>query len=82
MALNIEEADGCSRRPSRASAPVTSRNRPTASSQLSSLEVIDAQTPKLNQLTQPYAAGKVAPKPMRAGIAGHPWTMAELLARA
>jgi capsular polysaccharide biosynthesis protein len=41
-----------------------------ASSQLSQLEVNDAQTPKLNQLTQPYAAGKVAPKPMRAGIAG------------
>jgi capsular polysaccharide biosynthesis protein len=42
----------------------------TASSQLSQLEVSDAQTPKLTQLTQPYAAGKVAPKPMRAGIAG------------
>jgi len=41
-----------------------------ANSQLSQLEVSDAQTPKLNQLTQPYAAGKVAPKPMRAGIAG------------
>jgi len=41
-----------------------------ASSQLSQLEVSDAQTPKLQQLTQPYAAGKVAPKPMRAGIAG------------
>jgi capsular polysaccharide biosynthesis protein len=42
----------------------------SASAQLSNLEVLDAQTPKLTQLTQPYTAGKVAPKPMRAGIAG------------
>ena len=42
----------------------------SASTQLNQLALSDAQTPKLKQLTQPYEAGKVAPKPMRAGIAG------------
>jgi capsular polysaccharide biosynthesis protein len=41
-----------------------------ATSQLNQLSVNDAQAPKLQLLTEPYAAGKVAPKPMRAGIAG------------
>ena len=42
----------------------------SASQQLNELVVSDAQAPKLQQLTQPYEAGKVAPKPLRAGIAG------------
>lgn len=41
-----------------------------ANSQLNQLEVSDATTPKLTRLTEPYEAGKVAPKPVRAGIAG------------
>jgi capsular polysaccharide biosynthesis protein len=39
-------------------------------SQLSQLSLNDVTTPKLKQLTQPYEAGKVAPKPVRTGIAG------------
>ena len=38
--------------------------------QLNQLTVRDVQSQKVQQLTLPYAAGKVAPKPMRAGIAG------------
>jgi capsular polysaccharide biosynthesis protein len=37
---------------------------------LNQVVVSGAQTAKLQQLTQPYAAGKVAPKPLRTGIAG------------
>jgi len=39
-------------------------------SQLNNLAVSDAQAPKVTQLTQPYEAGQVAPKPVRTGIAG------------
>jgi capsular polysaccharide biosynthesis protein len=39
-------------------------------SQLNQLAVNDAQAQKINQLTQPYSAGKVAPKPKRTAIAG------------
>jgi capsular polysaccharide biosynthesis protein len=42
----------------------------TDQSQLSQLSLNDVTTPKLKQLTQPYEAGKVAPKPVRTGIAG------------
>jgi capsular polysaccharide biosynthesis protein len=38
--------------------------------QLNSAQVSDLQTPQVQQLTQPYEVGKVAPKPLRAGIAG------------
>jgi capsular polysaccharide biosynthesis protein len=42
----------------------------SASSQLNQLSINDASAQTVKALTQPYAAGKVAPKPMRAGIAG------------
>ena len=42
----------------------------SAQTQLTQLSLNDVQSPKLKQLTQPYEAGKVAPKPIRTGIAG------------
>jgi capsular polysaccharide biosynthesis protein len=41
-----------------------------AQTQLNTATVDDIQTPHVQQLTQPYDVGKVAPKPLRAGIAG------------
>jgi len=42
----------------------------SATSQLNELSIADVQAQKVHRLTEPYEAGKVAPKPMRAGIAG------------
>jgi len=42
----------------------------SATSQLNQLAINDASAQTVKSLTNPYAAGKVAPKPMRAGIAG------------
>jgi len=42
----------------------------SSSSRLNQLAVNDASAQTVKRLTEPYAAGKVAPKPVRAGIAG------------
>jgi capsular polysaccharide biosynthesis protein len=42
----------------------------SATSQLNQLAINDASAQTVKSLTNPYEAGKVAPKPMRAGIAG------------
>jgi capsular polysaccharide biosynthesis protein len=41
-----------------------------AQTQLSDAQIKDLETEHVQQLTQPYDVGKVAPKPLRAGIAG------------
>ena len=42
----------------------------SATSQLNQLSINDASAQTVKRLTEPYTAGKVAPKPMRSGIAG------------
>jgi hypothetical protein len=41
-----------------------------AQTELSNAKINDLQTEKVQPLTDPYDVGKVAPKPLRAGIAG------------
>jgi capsular polysaccharide biosynthesis protein len=41
-----------------------------AQTELSNAQINDLETQHVKQLTEPYDVGKVAPKPMRAGIAG------------
>ena len=41
-----------------------------AQSELSNAQINDIETQHVQRLTEPYDVGKVAPKPMRAGLAG------------
>ena len=50
---------------------ILANQRTNLQSKLSDATVLDLQTPHVTQLTQPYLLdGKVAPKPLKAGIAG------------